>query len=325
MRRAVRTGGTSAWLSSRHPRVSRSPRPAARAPRRRATGRPTSTVRRTRRTTQARRRSRRRTSRSWLPRWRFRGVSPTKPGQPGRGFLSSPTVVRGDVYIGADTGWFYKLDAVTGHILAKRFVGFQRATTCPPSRGFVDTASVDRDDSGQLMVYVGGPDGYLYALRASNLSVKWRSVIAIPAAKVNDYFQWSSPTVARGRVYIGVASNCDHPLVPSGADQLQPGQRQAAVGIPHAGRRDDRGPGSGQAPRSTPMAMSTSRRETQARARASPGTRTRSSSSAGAPSSRSTRSRCRRPRRSQTATSARRRRSSGRISARATRTGSSTH
>ncbi len=148
-------------------------------------------------------------------RWRFLGVSPTKPGQPGRGFLSSPTVVGGDVFIGADTGWFYKLDAVTGHILAKRFVGFQRATTCPPSRGFVDTASVDRDDTGQLVVYVGGPDGYLYALRASNLSVKWRSVIAIPSTKVNDYFEWSSPTVARGRVYIGVASNCDDPLVPS--------------------------------------------------------------------------------------------------------------
>jgi polyvinyl alcohol dehydrogenase (cytochrome) len=148
-------------------------------------------------------------------RWRFLGVSPTKPGQPGRGFLSSPTVVGGKVYIGADTGWFYKIDAVTGHLLAKRFVGFQRATTCPPSRGFVDTATVEQDGSGQLMVYVGGPDGYLYALRASNLSVKWRSVIAIPSAKVNDYFEWSSPTVARGRVYIGVSSNCDQPLVPS--------------------------------------------------------------------------------------------------------------
>ena len=148
-------------------------------------------------------------------RWRFLGVPPTKPGQPGRGFLASPTVFGGDVYIGSDTGWFYKLDVATGHVLAKRFIGFQRATTCPPSRGFVDTASVDRDDTGQLMVYVGGPDGYLYALRASNLSVKWRSVIAIPATKVNDYFQWSSPTVARGRVYIGTASNCDQPLVPS--------------------------------------------------------------------------------------------------------------
>src|SRR6266700_2258623 len=148
-------------------------------------------------------------------RWRFLGIKPTQPRQPDRGFLASPTVVGGDVYIGANTGWFYKLDALTGHLLAKRFIGFQRATTCPPSRGFVDTATVDRDNAGQLVVYVGGPDGYLYALRASNLSVKWRSVIAIPSATTNDYFQWSSPTVARGRVYIGVASNCDQPLVRS--------------------------------------------------------------------------------------------------------------
>jgi polyvinyl alcohol dehydrogenase (cytochrome) len=153
---------------------------------------------------------------SLASRWRFLGVKPTQQRQPNRGFLASPTVVGGDVYIGADTGWFYKLDALTGHLLAKRFIGFQRATTCPPSRGFVDTATVGRDDTGKLVVYVGGPDGYLYALRASNLTVKWRSVIAIPSTKVNDFFQWSSPTVARGRVYIGVSSNCDDPLVKAG-------------------------------------------------------------------------------------------------------------
>jgi outer membrane protein assembly factor BamB len=146
-------------------------------------------------------------------RWRFLGIRPSKPGQPGRGFLASPTVVGGNVYIGANTGWFYKLNALTGHVVAKRFVGYQRATTCKPGHGFVGTATVERDRTGALTVYVGGPDGYLYALRASNLTVKWRSVIAIPSATVNDYFQWSSPTVARGRVYIGVASNCDDPLV----------------------------------------------------------------------------------------------------------------
>ena len=148
--------------------------------------------------------------------WRFRGDRPVKSGQPGTGFLASPIVVRGVVYIGADTGWFYKLNATTGQVLAKRFIGFQRATTCPPSRGFVDTATVAVDRSGQRVVYVGGADGYLYALRASNLSVLWRSVIALPSKKINNYFQWSSPTVSGGRIYIGVASNCDKPLVRAG-------------------------------------------------------------------------------------------------------------
>jgi polyvinyl alcohol dehydrogenase (cytochrome) len=149
-------------------------------------------------------------------RWRFRGDRATRPGQPATGFLASPAVVGGAIYIGADTGWFYKLNAATGHVLARRFIGFQRATTCPPSRGFVDTATVAVDRSGQRMVYVGGADGYLYALRASDLSVKWRSVIGLPSKKINNYFQWSSPTVSGGRIYIGVSSNCDQPLVQAG-------------------------------------------------------------------------------------------------------------
>ncbi len=33
--------------------------------------------------------------------------SRTQSGQPGPGFLASPIVVGGVVYIGADTGWFY--------------------------------------------------------------------------------------------------------------------------------------------------------------------------------------------------------------------------
>ena len=146
--------------------------------------------------------------------WTFRGAPASQKGQPPPGFLSSPTVVDGAIYIGADTGWFYKIDAATGAVLARRFIGYQKAKTCP-AQGFVDTATVMIDHSdGQRMVYVGGPDGYLYALRASNLSVKWRSVIALPSPTVSNYFEWSSPTIARGRIYVGVASGCDRPLVP---------------------------------------------------------------------------------------------------------------
>ncbi|MGN6794179.1 MAG: outer membrane protein assembly factor BamB family protein [Streptosporangiaceae bacterium] len=155
-------------------------------------------------------------ARRLVARWRFRGGPPPTLGQPRRGFLSSPTVVGGTIYIGSVTGWFYKINAANGHVLAKRFIGFQRALTCHPARGFVDTATVATDQSGQRIVYVGGPDGFLYALRASDLSIKWRSVIAIPSHKINDFFQWSSPTVANGRVYIGIASNCDRPLVRAG-------------------------------------------------------------------------------------------------------------
>lgn len=148
--------------------------------------------------------------------WHFVGDKPTMPGQPGPSYNASPTVADGAVFIGSRNGWFYKLDEGTGAVLAKVFIGFQPGLTCT-SGGFVATATVARDPAdGQDTVYVGAPDGYLYALRAADLSLKWRSVIAIPSTTVSDYFQWSSPTVLGGRVYIGVSSHCDHPLVRAG-------------------------------------------------------------------------------------------------------------
>ncbi|HTZ92705.1 MAG TPA: PQQ-binding-like beta-propeller repeat protein [Streptosporangiaceae bacterium] len=135
---------------------------------------------------------------------------------PGRNYLASPTVADGAVFIGADGGWFYKLGLTSGAVLAKRFLGFQRHKTCG-AFGTVDTATVATDPGDhQPTVYIAGADGYLYALNASNLEVKWKSVIAIPSAKVSNYFDWSSPTVANGRIYIGIASNCDQPLVHAG-------------------------------------------------------------------------------------------------------------
>jgi outer membrane protein assembly factor BamB len=131
-------------------------------------------------------------------------------------FLASPTVVGGDVYIGSDGGWFYRLSGLTGHILRRVFLGFQPHKTCG-AFGTVDTATVATDPSDhQAMVYVAGADGYLYGLNARTLRVKWKSVIAIPSTTVSNYFDWSSPTVANGRIYIGVASNCDDPLIRGG-------------------------------------------------------------------------------------------------------------
>ncbi|SRR6266487_2142271 len=148
--------------------------------------------------------------------WHFVGDQPNRPGQPRPAYNASPTVADGAVYIGSRNGWFYKLDERTGAVLDKVFIGFEPGKTCTAG-GFVATATVARDPAdGQDTVYVGAPDGYLYALRASDLSRKWRSVIAIPSATVSDYFQWSSPTVSGGRIYIGISSHCDNPLVRGG-------------------------------------------------------------------------------------------------------------
>lgn len=134
----------------------------------------------------------------------------------GHEFLASPTVADGSVFIGAPDGWFYQLSERTGRVMHKAFIGFQRRKTCR-ARGVVDTAAVATDPSDhQQTVYVGGPDGYLYAFSAANLALKWKSVMAIPSKTTSNYFDWSSSTVAGGRIYIGVSSNCDVPLIRGG-------------------------------------------------------------------------------------------------------------
>jgi outer membrane protein assembly factor BamB len=136
----------------------------------------------------------------------------------GNGYFSSPTVFDGAVFIGANNGWFYKLSAANGTVVDKIFLGTNPVLSCqPPPTGIVSTATASLNPSTKVpTVYVSGANGYLYAMRASNLAVEWKSVIAIRSTKVNDYYDWSSPTVAGGRIYIGVSSNCDKPLVRGG-------------------------------------------------------------------------------------------------------------
>src|SRR6266516_4903279 len=138
--------------------------------------------------------------------WRWTPAAPTMAGQPGTSLFASPTVFNGRIYIGANTGVFYALDEATGQVLWHRFMGFVTAKTCA-ARGFNSTATVARDPvSGALTVYVTAADGAL----------KWRSVVAIPSTTVNDYYNWGSPTVVNGRIYMGVSSECDSPLVMGG-------------------------------------------------------------------------------------------------------------
>jgi polyvinyl alcohol dehydrogenase (cytochrome) len=148
--------------------------------------------------------------------WHWMPAAPTMTGQPGPTLFASPSVFNGHVYIGANTGVFYALSESTGQVIWKRFLGFVTHKTCG-ARGLISTATVATDPvTGTLTVYVAGADGYLYALNAATGAVVWRSVVALPSSTVNDYYNWSSPTVINGRVYIGVSSQCDSPLVAGG-------------------------------------------------------------------------------------------------------------
>jgi outer membrane protein assembly factor BamB len=149
----------------------------------------------------------------------FTAAPPTQPDQPGNAFVASPTVSNGVVYIGANTGVFYAIDEASGTELWHRSLGYDphQPMSCP-GRGISSTAAVapDSSRSGQLTVYVGGGNGFLYALRASDGAVVWRKKVVNIGTTENTGYNWASPTVINGHVYMGVSSDCDKPLIRGG-------------------------------------------------------------------------------------------------------------
>jgi outer membrane protein assembly factor BamB len=140
------------------------------------------------------------------------------------GFLSSPVVYNGVIYIGAKNGYFYALDETTGAVIWKRFIGVVRKRTCG-RQGFTSTATVAPGPAtGNPTIYVYGATGYLYAMNAANGTYVWPpAAVAIPSTTVNDYYAWSSPLVSGGNVYVGISSQCDVPLVRGGLDEFSQG------------------------------------------------------------------------------------------------------
>ncbi len=148
--------------------------------------------------------------------WHFNPPAQTMPGQPGKDFFAGPVVVDGKVFIGANTGVLYALDEATGQVQWEHFLGYQPSLNCA-GYGVVSTATVATDPAtSKLTVYVGAGDGYLYALDAATGEQVWASQVVRVSSTKNAGMVFSSPTVSRGHVYIGMSSNCDFPLIRGG-------------------------------------------------------------------------------------------------------------
>jgi polyvinyl alcohol dehydrogenase (cytochrome) len=137
--------------------------------------------------------------------------------KPAPALEASPTVVAGRVYVGAESGGFYALDESTGAVVWSRQLDTTPGGPCPV-RGISSTAAVLPDPvTGTSTVYVSGAR-YLYALNAATGAVAWKTELGSPG--VSTYYNWSSPTVAGGHVYVGLASGCDDPLTRGGVVEL---------------------------------------------------------------------------------------------------------
>jgi polyvinyl alcohol dehydrogenase (cytochrome) len=157
---------------------------------------------------------------SLAPAWLW--TPPAATGaQPAAQLFASPTVARGRIYIGSNTGLFYALNEATGTPAWWRNLGAVSARTCS-ARGITATATVSPDASrgGALTVYVTGGNNKLWALDAATGAIVWKRQLAPTSTTENTYYGWSSPTVVAGHVYAGLASQCDTPLIRGGVVEI---------------------------------------------------------------------------------------------------------
>ncbi|MCI4364639.1 MAG: PQQ-binding-like beta-propeller repeat protein [Thermoplasmata archaeon] len=131
--------------------------------------------------------------------------------------FASPTVVNGTVYVGSWDGFETALFASNGTVIWNTFLGQENFTGqgygCPWANplGVTSAATVVGDT-----VFVGGATQY-FALNATTGAQLWNYS---EGAASNGYYAWSSPLYYEGNVYVGIASQCDNPLLDGGLLEL---------------------------------------------------------------------------------------------------------
>jgi polyvinyl alcohol dehydrogenase (cytochrome) len=111
----------------------------------------------------------------------------------GNSAYGQPTVAGGRVFVGADTGFVYALDAASGCIYwsHRANAGVRVAPAIGPGQG-----------ANRFLAYFGDVKGTVYAVDAESGSLVWKDRIdPHPVARVT-----GSPKVAEGRVYVPISS-----------------------------------------------------------------------------------------------------------------------
>ncbi|MEA2646956.1 MAG: hypothetical protein QOE92_2039 [Chloroflexota bacterium] len=135
-------------------------------------------------------------------------LRPTWSFSTGGPIAAQPAIVGGVAYVGSWDGYMYAVNTANGAQVWKTFTGITHDPPChPPDIGITSAATVANG-----VVYFGGGDAYWYALRASDGAVLWR-VFTGDNTEAGAHYNWSSPLIVGNFAYIGIASNCDAPLV----------------------------------------------------------------------------------------------------------------
>ena len=128
--------------------------------------------------------------------------------QTGGPMATSTSIVGTTAYVGSWDGYEYAIDTATGTLIWKTFLGQTTDPACNPNViGVTSAATVVGG-----VVYVGGGGPYWYALSAATGAVEWQVYTGLNT-QAGAYYNWSSPLLVGNYAYIGIASNCDAPLV----------------------------------------------------------------------------------------------------------------
>jgi polyvinyl alcohol dehydrogenase (cytochrome) len=125
---------------------------------------------------------------------------------------AEPVEANGNVYWGSWNG--YEHDTTTSG--TRRWLTYLGQTTdsnCNPQvAGVASTATIATvtiNGAATTVDFVGGGNGYFYALNAATGAVIWKTLLGAPPA----HFLWSSALLYKGSIYEGVSSFGDCPLV----------------------------------------------------------------------------------------------------------------
>jgi outer membrane protein assembly factor BamB len=136
----------------------------------------------------------------------------------GGSIVASPAIVQGTLYVGSWDGYEYSLDAGTGHMKWRTFLGTSSESGCTGTDGISSSATV----AGGVL-YVGGGNDYWYAVNSATGNVVWS---VYTGSTSNGFYNWADPLIYNGAAYIGIASRCDNPLVPGALWQVNLTTRQ---------------------------------------------------------------------------------------------------
>ncbi|HEY2638781.1 MAG TPA: PQQ-binding-like beta-propeller repeat protein [Streptosporangiaceae bacterium] len=121
---------------------------------------------------------------------------------------TSTSIVGTTAYVGSWDGYEYAINTSTGAVIWKQFLGTTTDPGCTPVNiGITSSAAVVNG-----VAYVGGGGPYWYALNATTGAILWK-VYTGDNTQAGAHYNWSSPLIVGNYAYIGVASNCDNPLV----------------------------------------------------------------------------------------------------------------